>query len=58
MTPVTLDAMVISKGASWRALWETCAVKAVWERGCPIAVAFRSSASSLLGESSMRGRDS
>ena len=58
MTPVTPGAMVLSKGASWRALWGTCAVEAVWERGCPLAVAFSSSASSLVGESSTRGRDS
>lgn len=58
MTPVTLDGMVISKGASWRARGGTCASKAVRKRGCPAAVAFGSSASSLVGESSVRGRDS
>lgn len=52
MTPLALDAMVISKGASWRALWGMCAAKALWERDCHIAAAFSSSASSLVGESS------
>lgn len=58
MTPLPLDAMVISKGASWRALWGMCAAKALWERDCHIAAAFSSSASNLVGESSVRGRDS